>query len=132
MSIEFLTVREVIEINKDQVERFGGEFVIEDPGNLETAIRDAHTTLDGDFVKEFPFEIAASYLISICKSRAFRNSNKRTAYTAALVFLDRHGWGINANDRAQEYLVLDVEEGKISRDEVADFFKSHAVQEENV
>lgn len=127
MSYQFLTIDEVIEINRNQTELYGGDFSLDHPDLLDSAVNAPQATYGGSYLNEFPFEMAAAYLLSICQNHAFRDGNKRTAYVAALVFLDWHGWTIAADDQMQENLVLDVAEGRLDKSNITSFLRSHAI-----
>ncbi|WP_413942705.1 type II toxin-antitoxin system death-on-curing family toxin [Bdellovibrio sp. HCB-162] len=127
MSYQFLTVEEVIEINENQITLYGGDFGIRDQGLLESAVKSAEATFNKAYLNTFPFEMAASYLLSICQNHPFVDGNKRTAYVAALVFLDWHGIDLEVDeDKAYEF-VMKVAQGKVTKEEAASFLETHAV-----
>lgn len=55
------------------------------------------------------FELAALYLVAIAKAHAFPDANKRTAYQAAIIFLDVNGVSIEENDAVLEITVRAAE-----------------------
>jgi death on curing protein len=128
LEIQFLTQEEVIEINKNQIELYGGDNnVAINHAMLSSAVNAPQATYGGNYLNEFPFEMAAAYLFSLCKDHAFTDGNKRTGLASALVFLDWHGWGIEADDKAQENMVLNVASGNLTKEQVCKFLQDHAV-----
>lgn len=127
MDHQFLTADQVIEINQNQISLYGGEFSLDDPQKLDAAIHAPQATFNGKYLNDFPFEMAAAYLISLSQDHAFRDGNKRTGYASALVFLDWHGWSIEADDEAQEKFVLEVAKGIFKKADATSFFEKHAV-----
>ncbi|MBA3536695.1 MAG: type II toxin-antitoxin system death-on-curing family toxin [Tatlockia sp.] len=68
------------------------------------------------------FELAALYLIAIAKAHAFPDANKRTAYQAALMFLDLNGIFISENESLIE-ITIKAAEGTTNIQEIVDVFK---------
>ncbi|STX88347.1 type II toxin-antitoxin system death-on-curing family toxin [Legionella feeleii] len=68
------------------------------------------------------FELAALYLIAIAKAHAFPDANKRTAYQAALMFLDLNGIFISESDNLIE-ITVKAAEGTTNIQEIAKVLK---------
>ncbi|MEX1095552.1 MAG: type II toxin-antitoxin system death-on-curing family toxin, partial [Planctomycetales bacterium] len=73
-----------------------------------------------------PFEMAAAYLFHIVRNHPFVDGNKRTGAVAALMFLDLNGIGISAPKGALHDLTIAVASGTAGKQEVAEFFRTHA------
>ncbi len=80
MSLEFLTLEDVLEIHALQLARYGGADGLRDPGLLESALAQPQASFGGDFVHESLFAMAAAYLFHIVSNHAFVDGNKRTGY----------------------------------------------------
>jgi death-on-curing protein len=91
MEPEFLSVDDVLEIHKKQLDLFGGIDGIRDIGLLESAVMTPQASFGGEYLHNGLFEMAASYAFHIAENQPFLDGNKRTALTAALVFLDING-----------------------------------------
>jgi death-on-curing protein len=91
MAPEFLSVDDVLEIHKKQLDAFGGIDGIRDIGLLESAVMTPQASFGGEYLHNGLFEMAASYAFHIAENQPFLDGNKRTALTAALVFLDING-----------------------------------------
>jgi death-on-curing protein len=91
MEPEFLSVDDVLEIHKKQLDAFGGIDGIRDIGLLESAVMTPQASFGGEYLHNGLFEMAASYAFHIAENQPFLDGNKRTALTAALVFLDING-----------------------------------------
>ena len=122
----FLTLAEVLEIQRDQVERYGGSAGVRDMGLLESALAMPSAGMGGQYFHEDLFEMAAAYLFHIVKNHPFIDGNKRVGATAAFVFLKLNGLTLTAPEPALEKLVLAVAEGKLKKSEIAPFFRRHA------
>jgi death-on-curing protein len=119
MTIEFLTVADVLDIHQRQLARFGGADGICDMGLLESAIAQPMATFDGQFVHSELFDMAAAYLFHIVSNHAFVDGNKRTGLLAALVFLDINGFSIEHSSDALYDLTMAVAQGQKTKQEVA-------------
>jgi death on curing protein len=59
------------------------------------------------------------YAFGIAKNHAFIDGNKRTAYLAAIVFLEVNGYPLELSGAEWVVVMNDVASGKMSRDELA-------------
>jgi death-on-curing protein len=58
---EFLTLDEILEIHRDQIERYGGDEGIRDSGLLESAVAMPQQSFGGEYLHRDIFEMAAAY-----------------------------------------------------------------------
>jgi death-on-curing protein len=58
----FLTVAEVVEIHRDQIERYGGRLGIRDAVLLQSAVAMPQAAMGGEYLHGDLFEMAAAYL----------------------------------------------------------------------
>src|SRR3954469_16674328 len=91
MEPEFLSVDDILEIHKKQLDAFGGIEGIRDAGLLESAVMTPQASFGGEYLHNGFFEMAAAYAFHIAENQPFLDGNKRTALTSALVFLDING-----------------------------------------
>ena len=111
-----LTVDIVKEIHDAVLAAFGGSGGIRDEGLLHSAVAAPQATFGG----ESPFadlaEVAAAYLFYICRNHPFIDGNKRTAMTAAIVFLRLNSVEPAPDSDKWEALVLDVARSGLDRE----------------
>lgn len=129
MKVTFLSLDEVLEIHRDQIERYGGEGGIRDLPLLQSAMAMPAAGFGGQYLHTDLFEMAAAYLFHIAQNHPFVDANKRTGAVAALVFLMVNGVQIDADEDAVEQLVRDLAESKANKAAVAEFFRQHATRE---
>ncbi len=127
-SIDFLELIDVIQIHLDQIANYGGSPELRDSGLLVSAIEQARATFDGNYLHEFPFEMAAAYLYHIVMNHPFVDGNKRTGTVAALVFLTWNGFAIECKPGELADLTISVAEGKMGKSESTDFFRDKAIR----
>ncbi len=124
-SIDFLELSDVLQIHLDQIENYGGAVEIRDRALLESAIEQPRATFGGNYLHQFPNEMAAAYLFHIVKNHPFVDGNKRTGTVAALVFLDLNGVAIETVPGELSDLTIAVATGELEKPSIADFFRSH-------
>lgn len=84
----FLTLAEVLEIHKIQIERYGGAHGVRDIGLVESALAMPQAGFGGEYFHGSIFEMAAAYAYHIAENQPFLDGNKRTGLAVALVFLE--------------------------------------------
>jgi death-on-curing protein len=119
----FLGLTEVLEIRRDQVERYGGASGIRDMELLQTALGMPAATYGGEFLHTDVYEMAAAYLLHLVKNHPFLNGNKRIGAAAALVFLLLNGYDFDAPEDELAETVLAVARDEIDKAELAVFIR---------
>ena len=122
----FLTLGEVIEIHRDQIERYGGDPGVRDLGLLQSAMAMPAAGFGGRFLHTDLHEMAAAYLFHITQNHPFVDGNKRTGAVASLVFLSLNDVELETDEEEFERIVLDVAQGKIEKAAVAEFFRKNS------
>lgn len=123
----FLTPDEVIALNIDQVERYGGLAGVRDEGLLLSAVAMPQAGFGGTFAHADLFEMAAAYLFHIVKDHPFVDGNKRVGAMAARVFLSLNGVALDMSEDVIYDLVIATAEGRGGKQQIAAAFRRHAV-----
>ena len=121
MTPVFLSLAEVLEIHRDQIERYGGHAGISDLGLLQSALAMPGAGFGGKYLHSDLIEMVAAYLFHIVQNHPFVDGNKRTGTVAAIVFLSLNGIELEADETQLEQLVIDVAKGKAGKSAAADF-----------
>ncbi len=111
-----LNVEIVREIHREVLAAFGGLDGVRDAGLLESAVAAPQASFGGASPFADAIEVAAAYLFYLCRSHPFIDGNKRTAMTAAIVFLRLNGFEPAKDSEAWEALVLEVAASKVDRE----------------
>ena len=123
----FLSLEEILEIHRDQIERYGGSQGLRDLGLLESALAMPQGGMGGQFFHADLFEMAAAYLFHLVKNHPFVDGNKRVGAMAAFTFLKLNGLNLNPSDGpAFEKIALSIAEGTGGKTEATAFFRKHA------
>ena len=120
----FLTLAEIVEIHKDQIELYGGQHGVRDISLLESAIAQPEASFSGEWLHEGIFEMASAYAFHICMNHPFFDGNKRASLASCLVFLEING--ISILDPKQKLLsaTLKMASSQFSKKEFAITLKS--------
>ena len=106
-------------IHQDQLAEFGGAQGVRDPGLLSSAIAQPSATFGGVFLHSDLHEMAAANLYHLTMNHPFVDGNKRTAFIAALTFLDLNGVDIEHDPPGLYELAVAVAEGRVDKHEIA-------------
>ena len=126
VSIVFLSVEDVIEICRDQIQRYGGSFGVRDQGLLESAVAMPQAAFGGDYLHEDSSSMAAAYLFHLTMNHPFIDGNKRTGAMAAFVFLDLNGIELTATPDAFADFVLRIASGQAEKSDAIAFFRDNS------
>ena len=118
----WLSKAQVLYIHDVAIKRHGGSFGLRDEGLLESALARAENYYAYGEVDLFL--LAAVYAEGIARNHPFVDGNKRTAYTAAGLFLYVNGYTLLVlSVSAQITLFENVAEGQVGREELAAFYR---------
>ena len=126
MSPIFLSLDEVIELHRDQIERYGGSAGIRDVGLLQSAIAMPQAGFGGQFLHADLFEMAAAYLFHIVQNHPFVDGNKRVGAAAAMVFLELNHVEVRVSNETLVETLLAVAQGKLGKAAIAESLRKHA------
>ena len=122
----FLTLEEVLEIHRDEIERHGGTLGVRDNGLLESAVATPQSGFGGHYLHGDLYEMSAAYLFHLVQNHPFLDGNKRVGAATALVFLTMNGVETKMTNQVLVDMVLAVAKGKMDKPAIADFFRKHS------
>ncbi|MBN2148007.1 MAG: type II toxin-antitoxin system death-on-curing family toxin, partial [Anaerolineales bacterium] len=104
--MKYLTPEQVLFIHARLITETGGEHGVLDIGLLQSAMARPQATFDGQNLYPELFSKVAALLESLIGNHAFVDGNKRTAITAAGLFLLLNGYRLTANNQELEDFTL--------------------------
>ena len=125
MGPKFLTLARVLEVHRESIEQYGGDFGVRDMGLLESALAQPRAGFGGRYLHEDLAAMAAAYLYHIVKNHPFVDGNKRTGALAAFVFLEMNKVEFDAEESQYEKQVFALARGEIDKAAVTEFFREH-------
>jgi len=112
---------EVLKLQEQAIEEFGGTYGVRDESALESALMAARNRA---FYENADMAVcAATYAYHLSQAHAFIDGNKRIAAAVAELFLSINGAKLNLTNAEIVGLFLGIAAGRISRDEVEDLFQ---------
>ena len=119
----FLTLAEVLDLHKAQIEQYGGSCGVRDIGLLESALAMPQASFGGGFLHATVFEMAAAYAYHVAENQPFVDGNKRAALAAALVFLDMNGISISDPKGALYDAMMGLAARQTTKNKLAELFQ---------
>ena len=120
-SVQFLSLDEVLSIQKRLIERFGGDHGVRDQGLLESALFRPQTGYYTHIE-----EMAAALFESLLISHAFVDGNKRVAFFATDVFLRLNRWKLVLTaDKGEQFIVGMLEANDRSFEKILPWIRKH-------
>jgi death-on-curing protein len=121
--VQFLSVDEVLAIQKRLIDRFGGDHGIRDRGLLESALFRPQTGYYAHLE-----EMAAAMFESLLTNHAFVDGNKRIAFFATDIFLRLNGWKLHVTaDEGEGFIVGMLEKNDCSFDKILPWIRKSIV-----
>ena len=121
----FLSIDQVLELHKHQIERYGGSEGVRDLGLLESAVAAPQASFGGTWLHDSIEEMAAAYLYHLAQNHPFVDGNKRIAAVSMIVFLRLNDLTPTFSADELVELTLSVAAGKTSKPEVGVFLAAH-------
>ena len=122
----YLTAQQVLFIHARLIAATGGEHGVRDVGLLESAVARPRVTFDRQELYPDLFHKAAALMESLARNHPFVDGNKRTAVTAAALFLLRNGHRLETTNAELERFTLMVTNEQPPLAEVAHWFQTNS------
>lgn len=121
----WLTFEDVEILHQGAIDMSGGAPGLRDADLLESALARARNQFS--YGETDLFRLAAAYAEGIAANHAFVDGNKRTAFSAAITFLDDNGYALTpASGTEHADMMVALAKGDIGRDEAAEHFRAHS------
>lgn len=124
--MSYLTAEQVLFIHYRLIEETGGSHGIRDIALLQSGVARPMATFGSDDLYPDIFSKAAALMHSIIKNHPFIDGNKRTAITAASLFLIRNGFQIKTSNKELERFTLKAASTNLELEEIAGWFRKHS------
>jgi len=100
---------------------------VRDHGALEAAAARPQSGFGGMLFYPNPFAKAAALMESMIQRHPFVDGNKRTGLLAAVFLLEEAGYSVNAAQRQQADLAIEVAEHRLDMDGLSRWFEEHTL-----
>lgn len=103
-----------------------GEHIgVKEPGLLESAVHRPQSSVFGEEAYPTIFEKAAALFEPLGQNHPFHNANKRTAFTALVIFLRYNGQNFKMDTKKAEDFTVDMVNHRFDRQQAAAIIKTH-------
>ena len=119
----------VLAIHRRQLAEHGGSDGVRDSGLLSSALARPRNLFAYGEPAPDTAALAASYAYGIAKNHPFVDGNKRTAFVVARTFLLRNGFNVDASQEEKYRTFLNLAEGSLSEEGLADWLREHLLPE---
>lgn len=126
--MNYLTPEQVLFIHYRLIEETGGSHGIRDLALLQSALARPMATFDNNDLYPDLYSKAAALMQSIIKNHPFIDGNKRTAVTAASIFLLRNGYSLKTSNKELERFTLKVVNENVELQKIAKWLKKFSVK----
>ncbi|MCL1874744.1 MAG: type II toxin-antitoxin system death-on-curing family toxin [Synergistaceae bacterium] len=123
----FLSLQEVLDFHKEQIDLYGGSYGVRDIQLLESALAQPSSTFDGNYLHKDIFEMGAAYLFHIVQNHPFIDGNKRAGLATCLYFLALNDIEIEVDPYKLERFVRSIAGGEVLKPEIACFLRKYSL-----
>ena len=124
--MRYLTAEQVLFIHARLMSETGGMHGVRDVGLLRSAVERPRATCGGEDLYGDLFHKAAAFMGSLIGNRPFLDGNKRTAISAAGLFLMLNGYELDASQKELEAFTLGMALKKRDVQDAAAWFRRHS------
>lgn len=124
--MKYLTTEQVLFIHARLISETGGEHGVLDLGLLQSAVARPQATFDEQNLYPDLFSKAAALLESLIGNHAFLDGNKRTAITAAGLFLRMNGYRLAASTLELETFTVQCAQALVPMDRIVWWFETNS------
>ncbi len=127
MNLRWITKAGLLILHDESIREHGGSRGMRDEGLLESALAcvqnialyEEHVAL---------WRLAAAYAYGIAKNHPFIDGNKRAAFIAMNLFLEKNGWWLTAGEADATLTFLKLAASELTEGELAVWIESHLAQ----
>ena len=129
--ILYLSIEQVEELHRIQIEYYGGGAGCRDSGALDAAVARPAMTFGGEDLYADVAAKAAALMHSLVASHPFVDGNKRAGAHAAPVFIELNDWITNITPQELEDVTMEVARGNIDIEPLTIWFRQRIVARES-
>ena len=122
----YLSLAQLVELQRELLAAFGGLAGIRDRGSLEASIARPAMTFGGEDLYADLAAKAAALLHSLVLNHPCLDGNKRAGAAAAELMLELNGLGLAASDQEFEHVTLATARGEMSAEALAIWFRQRS------
>jgi death on curing protein len=119
----WITYEQAIAIHSRQLRRFGGAPGLRDEGMLRSVLE---RPVNKWAYEQSPLaELAAAYAFGLAKNHAFIDGNKRIAFMAMMIFLQKNGMAFAPEPALATKIILALAAGEVSEESLTRWIRDN-------
>jgi death-on-curing protein len=124
-TIRFLSVQEIIAINVAVIQKYslGEQIGVKSQSLLESAVARPQSSAFGEDAYPSLFAKGASLFESLGQNHPFQNANKRTAFTALVIFIQFNGFLLKMESKFAEDFTVNMVEHKYTFEQITEIIR---------
>ena len=123
-----IPIKEVEQLHRILIDKFGGSHGIRDNAALESALARPFPTFDGKELYPSVLEKAASLSESILINHPFIDGNKRSGYTLLRLFLIQNAIDITSSQDNKYEFVIDIASGTLKYEGIVSWLTANTAK----
>lgn len=123
MNWRWIKKNSVLAAHAELISMFGGLDGVRDEPLLESAL--ARPENQAAYGNPSAYDLAAAYAYGIARNHPFLDGNKRTAFTASVLFLEKNKYRFEATEIDAVRVFLALAEGTMEEKELALWFENN-------
>jgi death on curing protein len=128
-TIRFLSAQEIIAINVAVIQKYspGEQIGVKSQSLLESALLSPQSSAFGKDAYPSLFAKGASLFESLGQNHPFQNANKRTAFTALVIFIQYNGFQLKMESKFAEDFTVNMVEHKYTFEQITEIIQQHCI-----
>jgi len=122
----WISMLSAVLLQLESLAEYGGREGLRDEGLLESALNRSRNLYLYEGVTDLA-RLASAYAFGITRNHPFVDGNKRAAFMAIGLFLERNGQQLRADKADAARIMFEVAAGQIGEDELATWIKTHMI-----
>ncbi len=115
----------VLFFQEELIQTYGGTSGVRDESLLESALEQPKVTFTGKYLHDTLPKMAAVYGYHLCNNHPFIDGNKRIAFVAMNIFLQRNGFEIVATEKEAYKMMMELSSGKLLKEGLINWLESN-------
>lgn len=124
--MRYLYPKQVLYLYQQIIRESGGSLGLRDEGLLESAVYRPQASFGGQDLYPDLFSKASALGHSLIRNHAFVDGNKRVGVEAMRLMLRLNGYDLHASLQGKFDFVIEIAQGKLSEQQIADWLKAHS------
>lgn len=121
-----ITLDDVLNIQKETIENFGGKVGVRDMNQLMSCINKIYMSVFGEDAYPTIYEKAAAFFESVVNTHPLMDGNKRTAFEGMVHILSNDGIKINKTYNQSRQFIINVVNKQLSINDIARWIKRNS------